>query len=43
MGTPPRGRAGAVAAPPESPDLLPILVRHKVLNAEQAERVRRMA
>jgi len=42
MSSPPSRKTGPVApAPAETTDLLPILVTHRVLTAEQAERVRR--
>ncbi|HEY2942572.1 MAG TPA: ATPase, T2SS/T4P/T4SS family [Vicinamibacteria bacterium] len=42
MSSPPSRKSGPVApAPAETTDLLPILVTHRVLTAEQAERVRR--
>jgi general secretion pathway protein E len=43
MATPTQRKTASSPAPPEAPDLLAILVRHKVLSAEQAERVKRAA
>jgi len=45
MGSPPAHRKTAPVPPPvvESPELLPILVARKVINAEQAERAKRSA
>src|SRR5262245_54441155 len=44
MGTPPSRKAGvAMPAPPESTDILPILVARGVVAAEQADRARRSA
>jgi general secretion pathway protein E len=41
MASPPSRRSAPAPAAPESPDLIPLLVRRSVLSAEQAERVRR--